>query len=78
MYIGAMSDGREINFEFEQEKDGRWIAELPTLPGALCYGATKQEAAVRLTALVMRILADRVEHGEEIPAPFDKMFAVPA
>jgi hypothetical protein len=33
---------------------------------------------VRLTALVMRILADRVEHGEEIPAPFDKMFAVPA
>ena len=43
-----MSGSREITFEFEQEEDGRWIAELPTIPGALCYGATKKEAAARL------------------------------
>ncbi|MGA7905597.1 MAG: type II toxin-antitoxin system HicB family antitoxin [Terrimicrobiaceae bacterium] len=73
-----MSGSREITFEFEQEEDGRWIAELPTIPGALCYGATKKEAAARLAALVMRILADRIEHGEEIPAPFAELFSVPA
>jgi predicted RNase H-like HicB family nuclease len=68
----------ETRFEFEQEEDGRWIAELPTIPGALCYGTTRQDAAVKLAALIMRILADRLEHGEEIPAPFDEMFCLRA
>jgi predicted RNase H-like HicB family nuclease len=64
--------------ETEQEEDGRWIAEFPQLPSALCYGSTKQEALDKVTALALRILADRIEHGEDIPAPFDKMLHIPA
>lgn len=67
-----------IPVEFEQEDDGRWIAEIPALPGALAYGPSKKEALDRVASLALRILADRIEHGEEIPAPFDEMFAVPA
>ena len=70
------SDVVKMKVEFEQEADGRWIAELAQLPGALCYGATRQEASARVAALVLRILADRIEHGEVIPAPFDELFAV--
>ena len=68
----------EVKVEFEQEDDGRWIAELPIIPGALSYGATQEEALARVAALTLRILADRIEHGEEIPAPFDEIFAVSA
>ncbi|MCJ7531834.1 MAG: hypothetical protein MUO64_12485 [Anaerolineales bacterium] len=50
--------------ETEQEKDGRWIAEAPGLPGALAYGASRQEAMTKVEALALRILADRLEQGE--------------
>ena len=50
--------------ETEQEKDGRWIAEAPDLPGALAYGASRQEAITKVEALALRILADRLELGE--------------
>jgi predicted RNase H-like HicB family nuclease len=50
--------------ETEQEKDGRWIAEAPDLPGALAYGTSRQEAITKVEALALRILADRLEHGE--------------
>ena len=56
-----------MRVEIELEEDGRWIAEVPALPGALAYGATKAEAIARVEALVLRTLADRIEHGE--PAP---------
>jgi predicted RNase H-like HicB family nuclease len=67
-----------LTIEFEQEEDGRWIAEIPALPGALAYGSNKKEALDRVASLALRILADRIEHGEEIPAPFNELFAVPA
>ena len=63
---------REAKVQFEPEEDARWIAEFPVFLGALCYGATKKETAVKLAALVMRILADRIKHGEEIPARYDE------
>ncbi len=53
--------------EIEQENDGRWIAEVPSISGAMAYGATKQEAVAKVEALVLRILADKVEHGEDAP-----------
>ncbi len=53
-----------LHVELEQEEDGRWIAEIPDLPGALCYGKTEREARARVQALALRILADRLEHGE--------------
>ncbi len=53
--------------EIEQEEDGRWIAEVPTLPGVMAYGHSRQEALDRVQALSLRVLADRLEHGEPIP-----------
>ena len=49
--------------EFDREDDGRWIAEIPKLPGVMVYGATKNEALRCLYAVALRTLADRVEHG---------------
>ncbi|HLF84896.1 MAG TPA: type II toxin-antitoxin system HicB family antitoxin [Blastocatellia bacterium] len=55
-----------MNFivEFEQEEDGRWIAEVIEIPGALAYGKTQEEAMARVEALALRVVADRLEHGE--------------
>ena len=63
--------------EIERESDGRWIAEIPSLPGALAYGATRVEAARNVEALALRILADRVEGGEDVPE-MAGAFLVPA
>jgi predicted RNase H-like HicB family nuclease len=49
----------QFAIEFDRETDGRWIAEIPTLPGALSYGASKEEASKKVEALALRILADR-------------------
>ena len=53
--------------EIEREDDGRWIAEVPSLPGVMAYGQTREEAVTRAEALALRILADRLEHGETVP-----------
>ena len=53
--------------EYEQESDGRWLAEVPELPGVLAYGATSEEALAKTQALALRVLADRLEHGESTP-----------
>ena len=53
-----------MTIETEREADGRWIAEISSVSGALCYGATREEAVRRVEALAHRILADRLEHGE--------------
>ncbi len=50
--------------EVEQEEDGRWIAEVPELPGVLTYGNTPSEARAKVQALALRVVADRLEHGE--------------
>lgn len=56
-----------LRVEFEREDDGRWIAEIISLPGVMAYGATRDEARQRVEALALRTLADRIEHGEEAP-----------
>lgn len=53
--------------EIEQESDGRWIAEVPELPGVLAYGKPRDEAIRRAQVLSLRVLADRLEHDEAIP-----------
>ena len=53
-----------FTLELEQEADGRWLAEVSELPGTLAYGATSDEARARAQALALRVLADRLEHGE--------------
>lgn len=53
-----------IVIECEQEEDGRWLAEVGELPGVLAYGATAEEAMSRAEVLALRVLAERLEHGE--------------
>lgn len=53
--------------EVEQEDDGRWIAEVPELPGVLAYGQTREEAVRRAQSLSLHVLAERMEHGEALP-----------
>ena len=57
------SHGMVLTVETELETDGRWIAEVPELPGVLAYGATEDEAAAKAEALALRVLADRLDHG---------------
>jgi predicted RNase H-like HicB family nuclease len=66
-----------MTIEVEQEMDGRWIAEAPDIPGAMVYGATQAEAVAKVEALVLRILADRLDHGEMTPG-LEKVFTVAA
>jgi predicted RNase H-like HicB family nuclease len=58
----------KLKIEIERESDGRWIAEVADLAGVLAYGATREEAIARVQALALRVIAERLEHGEEAPA----------
>jgi predicted RNase H-like HicB family nuclease len=53
-----------MKIEVEVESDGRWVAEVPSVPGAMAYGASRAEAISKVEALVLRILADREEEGK--------------
>ena len=63
-----------LSVELEQEEDSRWIAEVPDLPGVLAYGASREEALAHVQALALRVLAERLEHGETAPEPFSVAF----
>jgi len=58
-----------MNFsvQLERESDGRWIAEVTELPGVLVYGESAEQAHAKAQALALRVLADRLEHGEAVP-----------
>lgn len=56
-----------LTIEVEQEEDGRWLAEVPELPGVLTYGPTRREAIERVQVLSLRVLADRLDHNEPVP-----------
>ena len=63
-----------MRIDTEREDDGRWIAEVLDVEGALAYGATRAEAVSRVEALVLRVLADKLDQGERLPA-IDAIFA---
>jgi predicted RNase H-like HicB family nuclease len=56
-----------LAIETEQETDGRWLAEVPGLPGTMVYGQTREEAITRVEAMALRVIADRLENGEAVP-----------
>ncbi len=60
---------------FDREEDGRWIAEVRALPGALAYGRSRADALSAVQALALRIIADRMEHGEASSRPVTVAFA---
>ena len=62
------------NIEYEREEDGRWLAEVPELPGVLAYGATADEATTKAEALALRVLAERLESSECNPMPINIAF----
>lgn len=64
-----------LTIEVEREADGRWLAEVPDIPGVLAYGHTREEAIERVQALSLRVLADRLDHGEPVPQ-MGNVFAV--
>lgn len=57
-----------LSIELEREVDGRWIAAVAALPGVLAYGVTETDAVAKVQALALRVLADRLEHGEAVPS----------
>ena len=59
----------KLSIESEREEDGRWLAEVPELPGVLAYGASRDEALARAQVLALRALAERIEHLESSPEP---------
>ncbi len=63
-----------LKIESEQEADGRWIAEVPALPGVIAYGATKSDANAKAKVLALRVIADRVENGEPLPREIADVF----
>ena len=64
-----------LKIELEREDDGRWIAEIPGLPGVLAYGADREQAVRAAQTLALRVIADRLEHGEEVPAAVLRAFS---
>jgi len=64
-----------MQIEIDREADGRWIAEIPELPGVLAYGLTEAEAVGKAEALALRVIADRLDHGERTPE-LDSLFSL--
>jgi len=64
-----------LHIELEQEPDSRWVAEVTDLPGVMAYGVTRPDAVARVQALALRVLAERLEHGEAVPELLNVSFS---
>jgi len=64
-----------LKVDFSREEDGRWIADIPALPGVTVYGRTRKQALASAEALALRVIADRLEHGEAVPGGITVSFA---
>jgi predicted RNase H-like HicB family nuclease len=63
-----------LKIESEREEDGRWIAEVPALPGVLVYGKSEADARAKVQALALRVIADKLENGEPLPHEVSGVF----
>lgn len=68
----------ELTLEVEREENGRWLAEVPQLSGVLAYGTTQAEAMSKAEVLALRVLAERIEHGEAKPVAISFVLPVAA
>jgi predicted RNase H-like HicB family nuclease len=68
------SSGFSLAIEYYREEDGRWLADIPALPGVTAYGRTRNKATAAVQALALRLIADRLEHGEAPPGPMNVTF----
>ena len=69
-----MADITPLKIELDSEEDGRWLASVPDLPGVMAYGDTQEEAVRKAKAVALQILADMIEHGEQVPASMNVLF----
>jgi predicted RNase H-like HicB family nuclease len=60
-----------------READGRWWADIESMPGVMAYGVTRESAIAAVRSLALRVAADCIDHGEEVPAPFAMVFSEP-
>ena len=71
----TQAEAFKLKVEMSREVDGRWIADIPALPGVTVYGRTRKQALVGAEALALRVIADRLEHGEAVPGGMTVSFA---
>ena len=71
------AQGFTLKVKFYREEDGRWLADIPALPGVSAYGRTKKQAMAAAEALALRLIADRLEHGEAAPGEMQVSFVAP-
>lgn len=76
MAVPVMQKEVRLTLEVDREEDGRWIGAVPEIPGCLVYGATREEAGKGAITFALRVVADRVEHGEMRAEPFQLTFQV--
>jgi predicted RNase H-like HicB family nuclease len=65
--LPAKEGAVNLTLECEQEVDGRWLAEVPQLPGVIVYGDSANDAMFKAQILALRVLAERLEHKEALP-----------
>jgi predicted RNase H-like HicB family nuclease len=75
MKNAAQAEAFKLKVEFSREDNGRWIADIATLPGVTVYGRTRKQALVAAEALAPRVIADRLEHCEAVPGEVTVSFA---
>ena len=66
-HVALEGQKMKLSIECEREADGRWIAEIVQIPGAMAYGATRDEAMAKAEVVALRAIAARIEHGETKP-----------
>ena len=59
-----------------REEDGRWWADIESMPGVMAYGDTRDIAIAAVRALALRVAADCIDHGEDVPLPFVQVFSI--
>lgn len=69
-----LNNGFSLAIEYYREEDGRWLADIPALPGVTAYGRTKKKATGAVQALALRVIADRLEHDEAVSGPMSVSF----
>ena len=70
----AKPAGYHLTIDYYRETDGRWLADIPALPGVTAYGRTKKDATAAVEALALRLIADRLKHGEAVPGSLNISF----
>lgn len=78
MYAECYHWPMKLTIRLLRETDGRWIGDVPDLPSVLVYGQTPEESTTKFKALVLRVIAEAIEHGEMIPEADSLQFSIAA